>query len=49
MEQLATGAKLEDDIIVLAALGEVDETDDVGMVYLAHNLNLFQDVCALQN
>lgn len=47
MEELAAGAQLQDDIIVLAGFGEVDEADNVGVVELPHDLNLFQDVGAL--
>lgn len=48
MEQLATRAQLEYDVIVLARLGEINELDDVGMVKLAHDLYFFEDVRSLR-
>lgn len=47
VEQLATGGKFEDDVVVLPRFGEFNELDDVGMVELSHNLNLFEDVGTL--
>jgi hypothetical protein len=48
MEELATGAKLENDVVVLSGFGEVDKTDDVGVIQLPHDLNLFEDVGSLR-
>ena len=47
MEQLATGAQFEDDVVSLTRFGKMDEFDDVGMVDLSHDLNFFEDVGAL--
>lgn len=47
MEELAAGAELEDDVVVLTGFGEVDEFDNVGMVELSHDLYLFEDVRSL--
>lgn len=49
MEELATGRELEDDVVVLLGFRKVDELDDVGMIELPHDLNLFQDVGPLWN
>lgn len=48
MEQFATRAQLEDDVIVLSGLGEVDEFYDVGVIQLAHDLHLLEDVGSLR-
>jgi hypothetical protein len=47
MEQFAARTKFEDDIVVLARFGEVDQLDDVGMVKLTHDLDFFEDVRSL--
>ncbi len=47
MEQFAAGTKLEDDVVILPRLGEIDQSDNVGMIELPHDLDLFQDICAL--
>lgn len=47
VEQLPTGAEFEDDVIILARLGEVDEFNDVGMVDLSHDLHFLEDIGAL--
>ena len=47
VEELAAGRQLEDDVVVLARLGELDELDDVRVVQVPHDLNLLQDVGAL--
>lgn len=44
VKQFAAGRQFEDYVVVLARLGEVDEFDDVGVVDLAHDLNLLEDV-----
>lgn len=47
MEQLATGAEFEDDIVVLTRLGETNQLDDIRVVKIAHDLHFFQDVGTL--
>lgn len=47
VEQLATGGQLQNDVVVLLGLGEFDELDDVWVIELAHDLNLFEDIRAL--
>lgn len=47
VEQLAARCQFKDDVVVLARLGEVDKLDDVGMVKLAHDLHLFQNIGSL--
>ena len=47
VEELAAGAQLKDDVVVLVRLCELDELDNVGVVELAHNLDFLQDVCPL--
>lgn len=48
MEKFTAWGKFEDDVVVLFRFGEVDELDDVGMIKLTHDLNLLQDIRALQ-
>ena len=48
MEKLASGRKLKHNVVILSRFGEVDEADNVGMVELSHDLNLFEDICSLQ-
>lgn len=48
MEELASRAELKDDIVVLARLGKIDKSDDVGVIQLAHDLHLFEDVGSLR-
>ena len=47
VEELAAGAELEDDVVVLTRLGEVNELDDVRVVELPHDLDFLEDVRAL--
>ena len=47
VEKLATRAKLEDNVVVLPCLLELDELDNVGVVDLAHDLHLFENVGTL--
>ena len=49
MKQLASRAQLEDYVIILPRFREVDETDNVGMVQLTHDLNFFEDICSLHS
>jgi hypothetical protein len=39
---------LQDEEIVLVALEESEELDDAGMIYPPHDLDLFEDVGALE-
>jgi len=48
VEKLATRTELKDDIIVLPRFGKVDELDNVGMIKLAHDLNLLENIRSLQ-
>jgi len=48
MEKLATRTELKDDVVVLPRLGKVDKLDNVGMIKLAHDLYLLEDVRSLQ-
>lgn len=47
VEQLATGGQLQHNVVVLLGFGKFNELDDVGVVKLTHDLNLFQDIRAL--
>ena len=47
VEQLASGGEFEDDVVVLAGFGEIEEFYDVGVVKLAHDLYLLEDVGSL--
>jgi hypothetical protein len=47
VKQFATGTELQDDVVVLAGFGEVDELDDIGVIELTHDLHLFEDVGSL--
>jgi hypothetical protein len=47
VEQLATGCQLENNVVVWLCLGKLDEFYNVGMVQLAHNLHLFEDIRSL--
>lgn len=47
MEELPAGAEFQDDIIILARLGKLNQFDDVRVIDLAHNLYFFQDVGSL--
>ena len=47
MEELASRAQLENDVVVLSGLGEVDELDDVWVVELSHNCHFLEDVRSL--
>jgi hypothetical protein len=48
VEKLATGAQLENNVVVLARLGEVDELDDIRVIQLPHDLNFFENVGTLR-
>jgi hypothetical protein len=47
VEELASRAQLENDVVVLSGLGEFDELDDVWVVDLSHNLHFLEDVRSL--
>lgn len=49
MKKFAAWGKLQDDVVVLLRLGEVDQLDDVGVIELPHDLNLFKNICSLDN
>lgn len=48
VEQLASWCQLEHDEVVFFGFEKVDETDDVGVLHLTHDLNLFENVGSLQ-
>jgi hypothetical protein len=47
VEQLSTGAELENNVVVLSRFGKVHQLDDVGVVEVAHNLDFLEDVRSL--
>jgi len=47
VEELTTRAELKDNVVVLTSLRELDKLDDVGVIKLTHDLDLFEDVGAL--
>jgi hypothetical protein len=47
VEKLAARAQFKNNEIVLPRFGEVDEFNDIWVVKLPHNLNLFEDICSL--
>jgi hypothetical protein len=47
VEELASGAELQNDVVVLSGFREIDQLDNIGVVEVAHNLNLLEDICAL--
>ena len=47
VEELASGAELEDDVVVLTGFGEFHELDDIGVIEYPHDLNFFEDVGTL--
>lgn len=47
VEEFTTGGELEDNVVVGLGLGKIDELDDVGMIKLLHNLDLFENIRAL--
>lgn len=47
MEELSTGAQLEDEVVVLFGFAELNELHDIRMVQLTHDLDLLKDVGAL--
>jgi hypothetical protein len=47
MEQFPTRAQFKNDIAELVTLEEVDQLDDVGMVDVAHYLDLVENIGAL--
>jgi hypothetical protein len=48
VEKLATRTKLENDVVILAGFGKVDQFHDVGVVQIAHDLDFLEDVCSLR-
>lgn len=49
MEKLPAGTQFQDDIVILARFGKLDQFNDVRVIDLAHNLYFFQDVGSLYN
>lgn len=49
VEELASGAKLQDDVVILSGFGEVDQLDDIGVVEVAHNLDFLKDIRTLHD
>ena len=49
VEEFAARTQLEHDEVVLTRFGERNQLDDVGMIDLTHDLNLFEDVCSLSS
>jgi hypothetical protein len=47
VEEFSAWAELEDNVIVLARLRKLDQFDDIRVIDLAHNLDLFEDVRSL--
>ena len=47
MKQLASRAELQDNVVILAGFREVDQLHDIGVVYLSHDLNFFENVLPL--
>ena len=48
VEEFPPGTQLEDDIVVLACFGEINQFDDVGVFNLPHDLDLFEDIGTLR-
>ena len=49
MEEFATRTQLENDVVILLRFAELDELNDVGVVKVAHNLNLLEDIRSLDS
>jgi hypothetical protein len=47
MEKLSSLHQLEDEEVMLIALAEADQLDDVGVIRSSHDLHLLQDVGTL--
>ena len=48
VEELATRAEFQNDVVVLARLGEIDQPDDIRVIYLSHDLHFFENVGSLK-
>ena len=48
VEELAARAEFQNNIVVLARLGKVDQLDDVRVIYLSHDLHFFENVGSLE-
>ena len=48
MEKLAARAELQNDVVVLAGFGEIDQLDDIRVVDLSHNLHFFENIGSLE-
>jgi hypothetical protein len=49
MEELAARTQLQDDVVVLLGFGEVDQSDDIGMIKLTHDLDFLEDIRSLDD
>lgn len=49
VEQFAARAELQNNVVKLGGFREVDQTGNVGVVELAHNLHLFENIGALRH
>lgn len=47
VEELAAGAELEDDVVILPGFGKVDQFGDIGVVEVAHDLHFLEDIRSL--
>jgi len=47
VEELASRAKLQDDVVVLASFNEFDELDNIWVVELSHDLDFLENIRAL--
>lgn len=48
MEQLPSGAKFQDNVIILSRLGKVNQLDNVWVINLAHNLDFLENIGSLR-
>jgi hypothetical protein len=44
VKKFTTWGKFQNDVIILPRFGEFDELNNIGVVELAHNLDLLQDI-----
>lgn len=47
VEQLSTGAELENNVVILPRFRKVNQLDDIGVVEVAHNLDFLEDIRSL--
>lgn len=48
VEELAARTEFQNDIVVLARLGKVNQLDDIWVIYLSHDLHFFENVGSLE-